>query len=117
MDEELKLKLKVDEELMKLRDRVIIGNDKLWKAWLQIREMDGEQREEQLDKWSEAQKKLHLLCQELKLKGYTDCLYLIDGKKMKNCLDNPDGFWCQVCPSVKTYWEDELMSLPSNSGK
>ncbi|GAH96396.1 unnamed protein product, partial [marine sediment metagenome] len=31
---------------------------------------------------------------------------------------NPDGFWCQVCPSTtRKYWEEELMDLPSPSKK
>ena len=109
--------MKLTDEVLALRDRVIKGNDVLWKAWQQIRNMNGEEREKQLDKWNEAQQKLHLLCGELKLKGYEDCLYLDkNGKKTRNCLQNPDGFYCQVCPSNKNYWEDELMNLPSAGG-
>ena len=101
-------------EVLVLRDRVKSGNDKLFKVWLQIRELaDKEEWSRQMDRWNEAQEKLHSLCQELKLKGYTDCLYLENDKKMRRCLDNRDGFWCQVCPSIYPYWETELMELPS----
>lgn len=101
-------------EVLALRDRVKKGNDKLFQAWLQIRELaDKEEWSRQMDRWSEAGQKLHALCDELKLKGYNDCLYLENGKKVRSCLDNPDGFWCQVCPSVYPYWEAELMNLPS----
>jgi len=99
-------------EVLDLRDRVIKGNDKLFAAWLQIRELAGEEKEYQLDRWNEAQERLHYLCLELKAKGYHDCLYLENGKRTKSCLSNPDGFWCQVCPSSVSYWEKELMKLP-----
>ena len=109
------LKEDYSPEVLALRDRVKKGNDKLFQAWLQIRELadDKEEWSRQMDRWQEATEKLHQLCQELKLKGYTDCLYLENGEKMRRCLDNPDGFWCQVCPSVYPYWETELMELPS----
>ena len=102
-------------EALALRDRVKSGNDKLSRAWLQIRDLVGDKEEwsRQMDRWQEATEKLHQLCQELKLKGYDDCLYLEDGKRTRTCLNNPDGFWCQVCPSVYAYWETELMDLPS----
>lgn len=100
-------------EVLTLRDKVIKGNDVLWRAWLKIRDIkDKEEKERQLDKWNVAQNRLHYFCLELKSKGYEDCLYLDkDGKKTKNCLKNPDGFWCQVCPSSISYWEKEIMSL------
>ncbi|GAI07856.1 unnamed protein product [marine sediment metagenome] len=37
-------------EVIALRDRVIRGNEKLNKAWLQIKAMDGEEREEQMER-------------------------------------------------------------------
>ena len=98
-------------ETIALRDRVILGNDVLFKAWLQIREFDGAEREEQLDRWNEAQEKLHRLCLELQALGYEDCLYIKDGKKSKSCISEPDQFWCQVCSSSHPYWEEELMKL------
>lgn len=101
------------DELVALRDRVILGNQKLFDAWLKIREFahDSAEWSRQMDRWSEAQKKLQGLCSQLKLMGYEDCLYIKEGKKFKNCLDNPDGFWCQVCPSIISYWEKELQDL------
>ena len=109
------LKENYSPEVLALRDRVKKGNDKLFQAWLQIRELadDKEEWSRQMDRWQEATEKLHRLCQELRLKGYTDCLYLENGEKMRRCLDNRDGFWCQVCPSIYPYWETELMQLPS----
>ena len=42
----------------------------------------------------------------------------VNGKKVRGCLKNPDGFWCNVCPSsTRKYWEEELMDLPSPSKK
>ncbi len=65
-------------ELLALRDRVKLGNNKLFKAWLQIREIahDSEEWARQMELWHQAAEKLSLLCSELKLKGYTDCLYI-----------------------------------------
>ena len=109
------------EEVIVLKERVIKGNQVLFTAWQKIKELDhgGEEWSGSMDKWNEAQERLHLLCQELKYKGYDECLYLNEnGKKTKNCLQNPDGFWCQVCPSItRKYWEEELMDLPSPSKK
>lgn len=106
-------------ELLALRDRVINGNNKLFKAWLQIREIahDSEEWAKQMELWHQAAEKLSLLCQELKLKDFTDCLYIEDGKKTKSCLSNPDGFFCVCCSSSIPYWEMEMMSLPSASSK
>lgn len=105
---------KYSSEVLALRDRVIKGNDKLFKAWLGIRDIeDRDEKKYQLDRWNEAQERLHGLCLELKAKGYNDCLYIENGKKIRSCLSNPDGFWCQVCPSRIPYWERDLMKLPS----
>ena len=103
-------------EILNLRDRVVRGDEKLFQAWLQIREMNGEEKEKQLDRWNEAQEKLHYLNLELKAKGYCDCLYRNEkGEKTKRCLDEPNGWWCNVCSSSYPYWETELMSLASPS--
>ncbi len=100
-------------EVIALRDRIIGGNQKLFEAWLKIRNItDKEEKTRQFDRWNEAQTKLHYLCLELKAKGYEDCLYLdVNGKKIKKCLNEPDGWWCQVCPSNRPYWGEELLSL------
>jgi len=103
-----------EEELEALKSRIRQGNNKLNLAWLQIREMNGEEKEKQLDRWNEAQEKLHYLNLELKAKGYCDCLYRNEkGEKTKRCLDEPNGWWCNVCSSNYSYWEEELMSLAS----
>lgn len=109
--EEPKIVLKeYSQEVLALRDRVIIGNQRLFDAWVKIKKIahNTEEWSTQMDRWHQAQEKLHRLCLELKAKGYTTCLYIVDGKKTKNCLKNPDGFWCQVCPSIYPYWEKEL---------
>jgi len=101
-------------EVLVLRDRVKRGNDVLFKAWLQIRELahDSEEWSRQMELWHQAGKKLSLLCTELKLRDYCDCLYRNEkGERTRSCLDNPDQFWCQVCPSNISYWDKELMSL------
>lgn len=104
-------------DVIALRDRVINGNDKLFIALQQIKKLvhDTEEWSRQMDRLSEGAKKLRGLCSELKLLGFEDCLYLNDsGKKVRGCLENPDGFWCQVCPSKKPYWGPELMALPGH---
>lgn len=106
-------------EVIMLRDRVKLGNEKLFLAWQEIKKIahDTEEWKAQMDRWSQAQEKLHLLCTELKY-NYHDCLYLDEnGKKARGCLSNPNGFWCQTCPSSVPHWQDELMSLPSASSK
>lgn len=101
-------------ELLALRSRVINGNEKLFQAWLQIREIahDSEEWSRQMELWHQAAEKLSFLCSELKLKNFTGCLYIENGEKTKSCLSNPDGFFCQVCPSARRYFEEEMASLP-----
>lgn len=97
-------------EVIVLRDRVIRGNDKLAKARFQIQELEeGEEKEHQWDRWNKAQELLRYLCSELQIKGYSDCLFIEDGKKTKSCLSEPE---CQGCPSTRKYWSEELMALP-----
>lgn len=98
------------EEVLLLRERVINGNQKLFTAWEKLRAMvhDTEEWSKQMERWHEATEKLSLLCGELKLKGYDECLYIVNGQKVKSCLKNPGGFWCQVCPSSYRYWEKEI---------
>ncbi|GAI80584.1 unnamed protein product [marine sediment metagenome] len=104
--------VKYSSEVLALRDRVIKGNEKLFLAWQQIRDLVGEEREHQWDRWNEAQERLHYLCLELK-QHYSDCLYLNENsKRFRSCLSEPGGFWCQVCPSSVAYWAQELMNLP-----
>lgn len=97
------------EEVLALRDRIILGNQKLFDARMQIREMDtGEEKKRQQERFDKARDKLHHLCLELQAKGYEDCLYYNnEGKRTKNCLKNLDDFWCQVCPSSYPYWHGD----------
>jgi len=99
-------------EILALRGRVIVGNDKLNGAWEIIKTIEDKGRwQQELDRWTEANEKLSNLCRQLKLMGYVDCLYLDgNGKKTRKCLD---GLGCRVCPSSTPYWEQELMLLPS----
>jgi hypothetical protein len=105
--EEHKMPAQYSSEVLALRDRVIRGDKKLNDAWEQIRAIsDEEERERQTDRWTQAAEKLCLLCEELKAKGYYDCLYIENGKKTRPC-DPPDGLCCLVCPSSYPYWKCE----------
>jgi len=108
------VKKEYSEELLGLRDRVIRGNLKLFNAWERIKGMDHSKDEwkAQMDRWHDATERLSLLCTELKFKGYLTCLYFNEeGKRTKNCLQNPNGFWCQVCPSTYPFWEEDVLKL------
>ncbi len=105
---------KYSSETLALRDRVILGNKKLNDAWEQIKGMvhDSEEWKYQMERWRQGNEKLSLLCSELKLRGYEDCLYLDDqGKKTKKCLSPGDAIGCRVCPSSRKYWEEEFDKL------
>ncbi len=105
---------KYSSETLALRDRVILGNKKLNDAWEQIKGMvhDSEEWKYQMERWRQGNEKLSLLCTELKLRGYEDCLYLDDqGKKTKKCLLPDDAIGCRVCPSSRKYWEEEFNEL------
>ena len=95
-------------EVLSLRDRVKSGNDKLFKAWLQILEINDKERQFEEDaRWYKAWDKLHYLCLELQAKGYEDCLYVENGKKTRLCSQDVGTHWCWVCSSTKFYWRDE----------
>lgn len=95
-------------EVLALRDRVKVGNDKLTKAWLQVLQIgDPQERAYQDERWYKAKEKLEYLCLELEAKGYEDCLYIEDGRKGRRCPQSPDSSWCWVCPSTKPYWRNE----------
>ena len=102
-----------NEEIEALRNRVKAGNEKLIKAWSQLKEMthNTEEWATQFERWHQANEKLSLLCTELKLKGYEDCLYMENGKKIKKCLEPGESLGCRVCPSSYPYWQEELMAL------
>lgn len=111
------------EEVLELKERVIRGNQKLFEAWCKIKGIVHNTKEwsAQMERWIQAKEKLWLLVKQLNEQfGFNDCLYLDEnGKKIKGCLHNPDGFFCQVCPCDlnNPYWEKELMSLPSPGSK
>jgi len=96
------------DELTALKERVRVGNDKLTKAWLEI--LDIKNKEAQAledDRWYKARRKLEMLCFELEVKGYEDCLYIEDGRKVRQCPTDPQNSWCWVCPSKTPYWRNE----------
>lgn len=99
--------------LDKLRDRVKLGNEKLWQALQQIKEMahDSAEWSRQMDRWNQAQERLHLLCQELRARGFNNCLYMEGKERTKTCLTQGGGTWCQVCSSNIPYWEGEFANL------
>lgn len=100
-------------ETLALRDRVISGNKKLNDAWEQIRQIAPESQEwkDLFEQWGQANVKLSALCDELKLRGYEDCLYLDEeGKRTRSCLSSGDT-GCRVCPSRIRYWEQEFDEL------
>lgn len=112
-------KAKYSPDVLALRDRVIVGNKKLNDAWEQLIKIadDKERWAEEMERWHQANEKLSILCDQLKLTGYEDCLYLSkvevpNSKRTKSCLGQ-GGIGCRVCPSRIPYWEQELMELPS----
>lgn len=112
----------MDDELVTLKERVKTGNEKLWRAWRELRDIGRRTKPPEAiwGRWEDAQKKLDALCTELKLKGFNDCLYINpEGVKTLKCLCNPEQhqWWCIVCPSDKKYWEDELMGYSKEPPK
>lgn len=104
-------------DVIHLRDRVRLGNEKLNQAWELILEIEHspEERSEKVEQWHQANERLSNLCTDLALRGYVDCLYLNEkGEKVKRCLA---GLGCRVCPSSTHYWEREFDELPSASGR
>ena len=95
-----------------LRVKCVQGNEKLYKAYEQMKDLSGDARKETNEKYDEALKKLDIYCDLLKALGFYDCLYIDEnGKKTKGCLRNDQPNWfCRVCPSQKRYWEDEIMA-------
>ncbi|MBU1449191.1 hypothetical protein KKF45_05095 [Patescibacteria group bacterium] len=101
-------------ELITLRHRVIQGNEKLIKAWSQLKEMthNTEEWATQFERWHKANELLSLLATELKVKyNFNECLYMENGKKTKKCLPPGDEIGCRVCTSDYPWWSNELMPL------
>lgn len=126
------------ETLPELVTRVKLGNEKLSKAFDQMKAItpNTERWSAAMEQWHRANLLLKLYCDQLEVLGFLDCLYIKyyeglteeeermvmselaagkvfqvkGGVKTVKCLD---GLGCRVCPSKKAYWEDELMALPS----
>ncbi len=93
----------MDADLIALLERVKNGNDKLWAAWRVIRNVpDPEEKADLFLKWDGRVNFLNLLCKELIVKGYNECLYIENGIKTKACLNNPDEpeWFCNTCPAA-----------------
>ena len=104
-------------EVLALKDRVKKGNNVLWFAWRQIRDIkDPEEKEALFKEWDKKVNFLNALCLELQVKGYNDCLYIDEnGKKKVKCLYNPDSpqWFCNACPAAeRKYCEKEFFELP-----
>lgn len=126
------------QEVLALRDRIIIGNKKLNDAWEIIKRIDHKSQrwKDEFEKWHLANEKLSTLCSQLKGAGYVDCLYIKyyeglteeeegivmkeiaegrvtevrGGVKTKKCLEQ-GSIGCRVCPSQLPYWEQEFSEL------
>jgi len=101
-----------------LIERIKKGNQTLNDAWYVIKELDGEEKNRELERWHQANEKLSGLCTELTMTGHTQCLYIdSEGKKNKLCLEPGDQLGCRVCPSLYPHWSDELMALSSPNSR
>lgn len=110
------------DRIEELKERCRSGNAVLNKAWADIVEMNHESEawKKACDEWHLQNVKLSGYCTQLEGMGFSDCLYIVDGKKFNRCLearpDVPgDMYGCRVCPSQKHYWEDEWLDLPSGN--
>ncbi len=103
-------------EIEKLKERIRLGNKKLNEAWEIIRKLENSDHwKAELQKWHLANVRLSAYCSQLKMLGFSDCLYInAQGVKYRACLE-PLG--CRVCPSSISYWGSELMNLPGASRK
>lgn len=109
------------ERLDELKDRIMRGNDKLNAAWnnvIKLVDHKSPEWEVAMQKWHRANMELHFYCQQLEQLDYNDCLYIVDGKKTRKCIDLVgDELGCRVCPSWRDYWAEELLALPSGGDK
>lgn len=84
-------------EVLALRDRVLLGNDKLLRVWREIQDVkDKEERDHQFQRWGEAGKKLGELCFTLINSGYRECLRQPDIPKSELACLGRDI--CLACP-------------------
>ena len=100
-----------ESSMEQLLVRVRAGNDRLMAHYAEINQ------EGNIETWNKMVDNLHLavdrlnqICDFLVFKGYKDCLYVENGKKVRTCLNEPRKDWivCWACPSEKKYWVDEL---------
>ena len=97
-------------EVLTLRERVVTGNQKLNMAWAQLCKMDHESQQwkDELERWHQANEGLSKRCRDLKMMGYTDCLYIDEkGKKTMKC-GGMGQLGCRVCSSSREYWIEEM---------
>lgn len=105
--------------------RVREGNDKLISAYLKIYDLDlTDPRQEAIynaswDKITAAATTLSRLCLSVEameevLHGSGECLYIMSGKKVRQCEafeKTPKGqlvqTFCFACPSARPYWREE----------
>ncbi len=105
-------------EVEELKARVRLGNEKLCKAWDQLVEMDHTKPEWDVGfkQWGLACDKLRRYCDQLQWLGFSDCVFIIEGKKTRRCLSH--RLSCIACPSTnRSYWETEFAALPGESDK
>ena len=110
-----------------LAERVRLGNEKLWRARTQLMSVcdagDVVNWRISWDNYRNAEIKLTMLCEELKILGFNKCFYLNEatGQRSRKCLTNPDGFSCIACPAnqaqQEVYFADELFDVPARPAK
>ncbi len=114
---EVKERFKREHPALALRVRD--GNDKCIAAWIKIQDLEIDQFELAYPKIHTAVQKLRQLCTLLEameevLEGKSKCLYMMSGKKTRQCKmfeKTPGGkmveTFCWVCPSATAHWRDE----------
>lgn len=109
--EEAKLFMELNQlTVEQLRERVAKGNDRLMDHYTEImKERDNDTWEGLLANLDIAVARLGLICDFLVFKGYKECLYMENGKKVRSCLNQrQDNIVCWCCPSTIKWWEEEL---------
>lgn len=115
-------KNRLKQELPALALRVRDGNEKCIAAWLRVADYkDDNLYEDGLAKISKATKLLIPMCDRLieiqralDPAGKSQCLYIMDGKKIKKCeqpMFTSGGkvvdTWCYICTSDHPFWKEE----------
>ena len=82
--------------------RVKDGNAKLNAAWMIACNVaaDPVAFDEQLHRIAVSWPRLDVLCQELMLEGYSQCLYQANDPDRRQCFEK-DGRFCFVCPRMR----------------